>query len=795
MTENRHYRALELDKILTMLSECTGCEDSRRLALETEPKTTIREAKRLMDRTADAFMLSARFGAPSLHGVKNVTGSLKRAQMGATLSLPELIDIERFLKALREMKDFRNNYEGEEATSLDEFFESLMPNQRLEEKIGFTVVSEDEVSDTASPTLADIRRKIRNSQAKVKDQLDKLIHSNTYAKYLQEPIVTMRDGRYCVPVKAEYRNEIKGMVHDTSGTGATIFIEPAGVVDENNETRVLKAKEQQEIQRILYELSCDIGNHAATFIEDYSAIVELDLYFAKARLASKMNASVPNLSDDGKVRLSKARHPLIDKNKIVPIDIALGYDYDVLVITGPNTGGKTVALKTIGLLTLMAMCGLMIPAGESSSVSVFENVFADIGDEQSIEQSLSTFSSHINNTIKILEKTDDRSLVLLDELGAGTDPIEGAALAVAIIERLKLYGAKVAATTHYAEIKMYALQTPRVENACCEFNVETLSPTYRLLVGVPGKSNAFAITERLGMDGSIVDRARELVSAENANFEDVVEKLEQSRQELEKEHEKAENYRKETERIRLEIAKEKEEMERSKEKELEAARLSAKRLVEQVRAESQKLIDEIIETKKAAEAEASADMAARARAQMKSGIARIQDIADPIAAKDSGYRLPRNLVRGDTVRINGMSKDGTLVGLPDGAGYCLVQTGIVKSKVHISELRLIENNKSKKNTLGGGSVTKSIESASRRKAASEVDLRGMDVEQGLLEMDRFLDECVLLNLNTVSVIHGKGTGVLRAAVHQALKKNKAVKSFRLGVYGEGETGVTIVELK
>ena len=795
MTENRHYRALELDKILAMLSECTGCEDSRRLALETEPKTTLREAQRLMDRTADAFMLSARFGAPSLHGVKNVTGSLRRAKMGATLSLPEFIDIERFLKALREMKDFRNNYEGEKETSLDEFFESLMPNQRLEEKIGFTVVSEDEVSDTASPTLADIRRKIRNSQAKVKEQLDKLIHSNTYAKYLQEPIVTMRDGRYCVPVKAEYRNEIKGMVHDTSGTGATIFIEPAGVVDENNETRVLKAKEQQEIQRILYELSCDIGNHADSFIEDYSAIVELDLYFAKARLASKMNASVPHLSDDGKVRLSKARHPLIDKNKIVPIDIALGYDYDVLVITGPNTGGKTVALKTIGLLTLMAMCGLMIPAGESSSVSVFENVFADIGDEQSIEQSLSTFSSHINNTIKILEKTDDRSLVLLDELGAGTDPIEGAALAVAIIERLKLYGATVAATTHYAEIKMYALQTPRVENACCEFNVETLSPTYRLLVGVPGKSNAFAITERLGMDISVVDRARELVSAENANFEDVVEKLEKSRQELEKEHEKAENYRKETERIRLEIAKEKEEMERTREKELEAARLSAKRLVEQVRAESQKLIDEIIETKKAAEAEASADMAARARAQMKTGIARIQDMADPISAKDSGYRLPRSLVRGDTVRINGMSKDGTLVGLPDGAGYCLVQTGIVKSKVHISELRLIENSKAKKNTLGGGSVTKSIESASRRKAASEVDLRGMDVEQGLLEMDRFLDECVLLNLNTVSVIHGKGTGALRAAVHQALKRNKAVKSFRLGVYGEGETGVTIVELK
>lgn len=794
MTENKHQRALELDKILAMLADCTGCDDSRRLALETEPKTTLREAKRLMDRTADAYMLSARFGAPSLHGVKNVTGSLKRAKMGATLSLPEFIDIERFLKALREMKDFRSNYEGEKETSLDELFQSLMPNKTIEDKIGFTVVSEEEVSDTASPALADIRRKIRNSQSKVKEQLDRLIHSNTYQKYLQEPIVTMRDGRYCVPVKAEYRSEIKGMVHDTSGSGATIFIEPAGVVDENNETRVLKAKEQQEIQRILYELSCDIGNHADSFIEDYSALVELDLYFAKARLASKMNAAVPSLSDDGKVRLSKARHPLIDKNKIVPIDISLGYDYDVLVITGPNTGGKTVALKTIGLLTLMAMCGMMIPAGESSSISVFENVFADIGDEQSIEQSLSTFSSHINNTIKILEKTDDRSLVLLDELGAGTDPVEGAALAVSIIERLKLYGAKVAATTHYAEIKMYALQTPRVENACCEFNVETLSPTYRLLVGVPGKSNAFAITERLGMDISIVDRARELVSEENANFEDVVEKLEESRQKLEEEQQKAESYRKETERMRKEIAKEKEEMERSREKELEAARISAKRLVEQVRAESQKLIDEIIETKKASEAESSVDMAARARAQMKSGLARIQDIADPIAAKESGYRLPRNLVRGDTVRINGINKDGTLVGLPDGAGYCLVQTGIVKSKVHISEIRLVEN-KAKKNTLGGGSVTKKIESASKRKAASEVDIRGMDVEQGLLELDRFIDECVLLNLNTVSVIHGKGTGVLRAAVHQALKKNKAVRSFRLGVYGEGETGVTIVELK
>ena len=707
MTENRHYKALELDKILTMLAEQTGCEDSRRLALETEPKTTLREARRLMDSTADAHMLACRFGAPSLRGVKNITGALRRAEMGATLSLPELLDIERFLKALREMKDFRSNYEGERATALDELFDSLMPNLRIEEKIGFTVVSEEEVSDTASPTLADIRRKIRNSQAKVKEQLDRIIHSATYQKFLQEPIVTMRDGRYCVPVKSEYRQEIKGMVHDTSGTGATVFIEPASVVEENNETRVLRAKEQQEIQRILHEISEDIGSHAQVFIEDYASLVELDLYFAKARLADKMNAAVPRLTDDGKIILHKARHPLIDKTKIVPVDITLGCDFDVLVITGPNTGGKTVTLKTIGLLTLMAMCGMMIPAGENSSVSVFESVFADIGDEQSIEQSLSTFSSHINNTIRILDKANDRSLVLLDELGAGTDPVEGAALAVAIIERLKLYGAKLAATTHYAEIKMYALQTPRVENACCEFDVETLSPTYRLLVGVPGKSNAFAISERLGMDESIVNRARELVSTENANFEDVVGKLEESRQELEKEHEKAEQYRRETEKIRAEIAKEKEETERSKEKELEAARLSAKKLVEQVRAEAQQLIDEITEMQKLADGENSADMIARARAQMKVGVGKLQNLADPVASDKDGYRLPRKLVRGDTVRINGMNREGTVVGLPDGQGYCTVQTGIVKSKVHISELRLVENNR-KKTTLSGGSVTKSI---------------------------------------------------------------------------------------
>jgi len=794
MTENRHYHALELDKILEKLADLAGCEDSRAMALNTEPATTLREVSRQMGFTADAHRLNNEYGAPSLRGMKNVCGTLRRAQMGAVLTLPEFLDVERFLAALREMKAFRDNFDKDETTTLDPLFESLWPNRALEERIGFVVVSEEEISDTASPELADIRRKIKNSQAKVRESLDHMIHSQTYAKFLQDPIVTMRDGRYCIPVKSEYRAEVKGMVHDTSGSGATIFIEPASVVEENNETRVLKAKEQEEIRRILYNLSQEVGADADRLTADYSALIELDYYFAKARLADAMDANVPSLTDDGIIKLVRARHPLIDAKKIVPVDISIGKDFDVLVITGPNTGGKTVALKTLGLLTLMAMCGLMIPAGESSSVSVFGSIFADIGDEQSIEQNLSTFSSHIYNTIHILAEADDRSLVLLDELGAGTDPTEGAALAIAIIERLKLYGAKLAATTHYPEIKVYALQAPRVENACCEFDVQTLSPTYKLLIGVPGRSNAFAISERLGMDSSVVERAKDFINGENIRFEEVVTKLENSRREVEEEKAKAVVFRAEAERIKKETEKQKAQFEADREKEMEQARLAAKKVMEKARYEAQKLVDEINDTKKQVNAENAVDMAARARAQMKDGMKKIQDIADPVLNRDDGYVLPRALKRGDTVRINGLTKEGTVLSDPDGAGYCTVQTGIVKTKVNISELRLIEN-RAKKTTLGGGSVTKTVESASRRAAASELDLRGMDVESALLEVDRFIDECVLMNFKTVSIIHGKGTGALRAGVQQALKKNKSVRTYRLGVYGEGETGVTIVELK
>lgn len=795
MIDNRHFLALELEKILTELSLMAGCEDSAKMALNTTPITDLFEAKKQMTFTSDAHTMASRFGAPSVRGLKNVVPALERAEMGATLSFSEFIEIGRFLKILREMKAFRDNWGGEKETSLDPFFDSLMPNRALEERIDYTFVSEEEISDTASPELADIRRKIRNSQQKVRDKLDNIIHSATYSKYLQDAIVTIRDGRFCVPVKAEYRNEIKGLVHDTSGSGATVFIEPAGVVDENNEVRVLRAQEKQEIAKILFELSGEVGAYAKPFSEDYHSLVLLDYYFAKARLGDKMRGAVPELTEDGIVILSKARHPLIPAEKIVPVDISIGKDFDVLVITGPNTGGKTVALKTLGLLTLMAMCALMIPAGETSKVSVFKNVFADIGDEQSIEQSLSTFSSHINNTIDILKKADEHSLVLLDELGAGTDPVEGAALAVAVIERLKLYGAKLLATTHYAEIKMYALETERVENACCEFDVASLSPTYKLLIGVPGKSNAFAISERLGMDSTLVDRARELVTGENAHFEEVVSKLEESRQELEKEQRRAEEYRIEAQRVRNDVTAQKELLDREREKELEKARATAHRMVEQVREESRKIIEELSSLKKDMDSDNATDIITRARAMMKAGVGKIEDIADPLSTNKVGdnYTLPRKLKRGDTVKIAGLSKEGTVLSEPDGAGYLTVQTGLIKTRVNIKELRLIENKG--KVTRNGGSVTKSVKSNATRRAATELDLRGQDSLEAVLNLERFIDECLLMNIKEISIIHGKGTGALRSAVHNALKSNKAIKSYRLGAYGEGESGVTIALFK
>ena len=535
---NRHYKTLELDKILEKLAAQTSLDDARNAALELEPSYDLKKAQLLLNQTDDALMLSAKFGAPSFGGAVNCASSLRRAQAGGCLSTTELLRIAHTLRIIRTVKEWRAR-SGSAESSLDIFFSGLVSNKYLEEKITSAIISEDEISDKASPALSDIRRKIRTASSKAREALDKIIHSSAYIKYLQEAIVTQRDGRYVVPVRAECRNNVPGLVHDTSSSGQTVFIEPMGVVQANNDIKVLKGKEEDEIERILFEFSADAGGYADAIIRSYANLCELNLIFAKAELAYSMKAVMPVLNDRGIVNLKQARHPLIDKSRVVAVDIRLGSDFDTLVITGPNTGGKTVTLKTLGLFTLMAMCGLLVPCGEGSELSVFRRVLVDIGDEQSIEQSLSTFSAHMTNIIQIIKLANAGSLCLIDELGAGTDPVEGAALAIAILEKLREKHAKIASTTHYAELKEFALRTPGVENGCCEFDVATLRPTYRLLIGVPGKSNAFAISQRLGMDESIVNRAQELVSTENRQFEDVVQKLEQQRQSLERQVENA----------------------------------------------------------------------------------------------------------------------------------------------------------------------------------------------------------------------------------------------------------------
>ena len=785
----KDYKSLELDKILAQLANETTCADAAELAMQIEPDTDPKHVARLLQETDDAFVLMAKFGAPSFYGMTNVTNALRRAQAGGVLNLAELLAVAATLRAIRSVSDWRKKSESIK-TALDYRFETLQPNKFIEERIAMTVVSEEEVADTASVALASIRRKIRAASLRVREQLDKLIRSQTYQKYLQEAIVTQRSGRYVVPVKAEFRNEIKGLVHDSSGSGATVFIEPIGVVEANNEIRVLRADEQDEIDRILAELSREVGEFADGIVQSYRAAVELNLIFAKGQLAYKMKGIVPKLNDAGRVNIKSARHPLIDKNKVVPTDLVLGGDFDALIVTGPNTGGKTVSLKTAGLLTLMTMCGLMIPAADGSEVSVFRHVLADIGDEQSIEQSLSTFSAHMTNIIRILGLADDSSLILIDELGAGTDPVEGAALAISIIEAMRAKGARIMATTHYAELKAYALQTDGVENGCCEFDVSTLRPTYRLLIGVPGKSNAFAISKRLGMPEGIVERAKTLVSEESTAFEEVVSRLEDSRRQMENERRDAEQYRIDAERMIREAEAVRERAEKDAKNEVERARQEAATLVQKTRQQAQALLDELDALRREKQAELSAEQKAR----LKAGIRDLEKASDPVHEKrmDEEYVLPRPLRVGDNVLIYDIDKAATVLELPKTGDMVLVQAGIVKTRVSMKNLRLTDK-KAKEKKLGGHrNVTKVAETTSVR---NEIDVRGMNVEEAILEVDAFIDHALLRNLNQLTIIHGKGTGVLRSGIQQHLKRHRAVKSFRLGVYGEGESGVTVVELK
>lgn len=793
---DKHAKSIEFDKVLEKLAEYTSCEDAKYDALHLKPETNLDLARALLSQTADAHMLLARFGGPSFGGLKNVNNALSRANAGSVLNTKELLDIGGVLRVIRTLSQWRASNSGVQ-TVLDPLFNALVPNKYLETAIFNAIITEDEISDNASPALAEIRRKIRIQESKVREQLEKFTRSQAHSKYLQENIITQRNGRYVVPVKNEYRSEVAGLVHDTSSSGATVFIEPMAVVEANNEIRVLQSKEREEIERILYELSASAGEFSESIKRSYECCLELNLIFAKAQYAYSIKACPPILNDKGIVNLRQARHPLIDPKKVVPVDIMLGKDFDTLVITGPNTGGKTVSIKTVGLLSMMAMCGLMIPAGDRSEVSVFSEILSDIGDEQSIEQSLSTFSAHMTNIISIIEAAGEGSLVLIDELGAGTDPVEGAALAMAVLEALHAKGAKIAATTHYAELKAYALETPRVENGCCEFDVATLRPTYRLLIGVPGKSNALAISEKLGLDKSVIARAQELVSVENKEFENVVDRLEETRVKMESELEKAKAIADKAEKEKAEIEKQREEIAKLREQEMEKARSQALRVVEQAKREAYSLLQELDKLKKEQQkTKDAAELARRAKALVRKGVDAIDSAADPVIGlddDDDNYVLPRPLKAGDTVIIRDIGKSAKVITPADKNGNVEVQAGSIKTRVKLANLRLCENAPKKKQVTS----TPKLHGESRlnMSASTRLDLRGMTVDECLIELDRFIDMGLRTGLNEFTVVHGKGTGALRSAVTRYLKASPFVKSSRLGVYGEGEDGVTIVTLK
>ena len=783
----KHMKTIELDKVLELLAEKTACEDAADFVRNLIPITKIEEVQQMLSETDTAYQMMARFGAPSFYGLQQIVNSLRRAQSGGVLNLAEFLSIAGVLRSMRGIVQWRKKSEGLQ-TILDWRFDCLTSNPYLEDKINQTVASEEEVADTASPALADIRRKMRHASQKVREQLDSMIRSNAYQKYLQDQIITMRGGRYVVPVKAEYRGEVPGLVHDTSSSGATLFIEPMSVVEANNEIRVLQSKEKDEIERILTELSAEVGQFADDMIVGYDAAVQLNVIFAKADLAYTMKATMPQLNQTGIIQFKQARHPLLNRDTVVPTDIVLGKEFDTLMITGPNTGGKTVTLKTIGLLSAMAMCGLMLPVAEGSQVSVFRHILVDIGDEQSIEQSLSTFSSHMTKIIRIIEQADDNSLVLLDELGAGTDPIEGAALAIAILEHLRKQGCKIAATTHYAELKEYALQTDGVENACCEFDVQTLRPTYRLLIGVPGRSNAFAISKRLGIEDTIIQRAKELVSAENTKFEDVVRSLEETRQKLEEEKVQAEALRLQAVKLNESAQEQKKKIEAAAAKEIEIARRQASNLVARTRAQIDALMEEMDQLRK------QKSLTPEQKAKLNQGIRSLEDMADPVHKKEKEhYVLPRPLKIGDAVLIFDIDKQATVIGLPKNSDQVEVQAGIMKTRVPLSNLRLMEQEKVKTPQASSGRGART--DRAHAKVVRELDIRGQTAMEALLDVDNFIDAAVMAGVHQLSIIHGKGTGVLRAAVQQHLKKHPSVKSYRLGVFGEGESGVTIVELK
>ena len=785
----KSMETLELPRVLSLLADQAvteeGKERARRLRPETDPAEV---ALRLQETTAAVNKMVLR-GSPSFSGVKPVAGSLQRADMGGSLNTRELLDIAGVLAAARSAKEYGES-DGEEKSPIDVLFHSLHPNRFLEDKITGSIVGDGELADSASPELASIRRHIRATESKVRDILQKII-SSSQAKYLQESIITQRSGRYVVPVKSEFKNEIPGLVHDLSGSGSTFFIEPMGVVKANNELRELQAKEEKEIDRILAELSAEAASFREDITLNYDLLIRLDSIFARGKLSARMGAMEPGLSAKS-LCLRRARHPLLPPKTAVANDLSLGEKFDTLVITGPNTGGKTVTLKTIGLLTLMAQCGLHIPAGDGSTIRVCQRVLADIGDEQSIAQSLSTFSSHMSNIVGMLAETDGETLVLFDELGGGTDPVEGAALAAAIIEHARSLGALVAATTHYAELKVYAMTTPGVENASCEFDVETLAPTYRLLVGIPGKSNAFAISQRLGLPQEIIQQAAARVSAENVRFEDVLTKLDQQRQEMEKEQRQAAQLRLEMEQAAAKAQEYRDSLQKEKEKNEARAKAEARAILDEARRTADEVFRELGDMRKKAQKEPDWQAVNDQRAGLRH---RLNEAEDKLGVREKAAPPPmlRPAQKGDTVTILKTGTQGTVLSV-NKDGVLQLQAGILRITAKQEEVRVVEG-ETQTQKAARQYIQRTEHKLRSLGAKAEVDLRGMTTDEAEMTLSQFLDRAIMGNLTQVTVIHGKGTGAVRKAVHTYLKRRKGVPSFRLGRYGEGEDGVTIVALK
>ena len=782
---------LELPIVLDMLAAEAVTEGGKEACLKLRPSADRLEVKNRLSETSAAKNMMVVRGSPSLSGIKDIRPSLSRADLGGSLNTIELLSIARVLQCARLVKGYTSD-DKLGKSCIDHLFAALHANRFLEEKITGSIVGEDEIADSASSELANIRRKIRAASARVRDCLQKIISSPSYAKVLQEPIITMRSDRFVVPVKAECKGAVPGLVHDISASGATLFIEPMAAVKANNELRELTAKEKTEIERILSELSADCASHAEDIASDYSYLITLDGIFARAKLSYKLNGIEPELREKGVV-LHRARHPLLPKDKAVPISLELGDDFDTLIITGPNTGGKTVTLKTIGLLNVMAQCGLHIPADDGSGVPVYRHVLADIGDEQSIEQNLSTFSAHMTNIVHILNECDSNSLLLFDELGAGTDPTEGAALAIAVIEHARKMGAMVAATTHYAELKVYATNENGIQNASCEFDVETLSPTYRLLVGVPGKSNAFAISERLGLSKDIIDDAKARIGVQNESFEATIEKLEQTRTLLERDRAEAAKKLREAEDNAKKAAFLRAELSVRLEKADEKARREAERIIAEARETAESTFAELDDMRRRINEDEQAQEVNSARSELRRRLNESQGrlkAREPEKPKEE-KKSARDVRPGDTVEIKSMGVKAEVIDInPDGT--LNLRAGIMNVKLKPDEVYLIEGHAAKQKKQ---SVTLAGSSAPRAAVSHEIDLRGMESIEAVNAAEQYIDSAVMGKLKTVTIIHGKGTGALRSAVQQMLKRNKAVKSFRLGRFGEGESGVTIVELK